>query len=831
MANPYLDTDFVIFSACESTSDGGTWTINSAATDTESKKQGTYSLYGTIRTTDSHYCGFVPTTPKDISGKHMRVWFLTASASLMQTKDLGGCKMTLSDGTNSGVWKVLGSDTYQGGWRLILQDPSKTPDAGVVPNLTAITSFRLDFTWLTSPRNVDNTWIDYLVAGNGYRVLGGTSGDPVTWDSIAAVDAASGYGIVQRINGIYFVNGQLTFGHPNTGLYFYDRGETVVFLQEPVNSGLYRIDVRGGKESTTSFILGDSSNTGDDMLGYNGCSITTAGGVEWTFDASSTGIDVLKLYGCNFSNMSGMFIGSETASCGGTGSHVHIVDNLFAAGRKVVRSIGSGVEDVQIRIRTVNWTDNIASVTVADNLGIDAFRLSVLNNNGFTSKDDNVVETIQVLDHDFSNLSRWVYVYNQKSWDLINPVGTINTSSQTQLTFSSTTGNNLVTERFTLDVELTDATGASITGANIYLYEGFKNKAIQHSGISDTLGDFTTNVLTRSFTPVSTTGLNIDQHGTFALRIYKYGRQPYISPLTFTSPLFLPIPLLTDANITEANQATAIANGAGITLHRYDIPLYVMHYVSGVGDMPLINDPIMSLIGTRFGVVVEAIGSSTDGIFVLSDVTESFINEETIICPGWNGYVDILNKPESFSGEYTWLVDCNNSSMTTVYDYLSAKMSEYPLENIYRSGVLWGGTLESQLLYRGANGYYTRRNTVSNEGVWVANRGLGTVAYFTADGGQTYTPPIQYTFTVNGLVAETEVRLYNADTDIEIAGTESSSSTWSYSYIYPGSDTNCYLVVLHMDYLWLRINGLVLSNANQSIPVQQVRDRNFDNPE
>ena len=187
----------------------------------------------------------------------------------------------LQDGSNTAEWNILGSDTYQGGWVLVVFDPaSVAPDIGTGVALSTITNVDIKPTFTSSPKNVDNTWVDYLVAGNGYTIVGGTAGDPVTWDDIATVDNASGFGVVQKIGGVFFVNGALTFGSQSTGLYFQDQGETIVFLDEPVDPGLYKINIRGCTAGTGNieFIMGDVSNSGDDMLGYDGCSISAAEG-------------------------------------------------------------------------------------------------------------------------------------------------------------------------------------------------------------------------------------------------------------------------------------------------------------------------------------------------------------------------------------------------------------------------------------------------------------------------------------------------------------------------------------------------------------------------
>lgn len=60
----------------------------------------------------------------------------------------------------------------------------------------------------------------------------------------------------------------------------------------------------------------------------------------------------------------------------------------------------------------------------------------------------------------------------------------------------------------------------------------------------------------------------------------------------------------------------------------------------------------------------------------------------------------------------------------------------------------WGQAEHAFLLKTGATGFFTDRNVANQEGVWVANRGVGTVAFLTSDSGATFTPPVTVTLSV-----------------------------------------------------------------------------------
>jgi hypothetical protein len=137
--------------------------------------------------------------------------------------------------------------------------------------------------------------------------------------------------------------------------------------------------------------------------------------------------------------------------------------------------------------------------------------------------------------------------------------------------------------------------------------------------------------------------------------------------------------------------------------------------------------------------------------------------------------------------------------------------------------------INRNLIYFDGTGYNTERNANLTEGVWLSTVGLGTISYMTSDAGVQYIPPVQYSFTLTGLIAGTEVRIFNSDTNEEIDGVESSSTTFSYTYVYT-SDIPIFVVVFSLNYKDIRLTGLTLSNGNQSIPIQQQFDRNYLNP-
>ena len=134
---------------------------------------------------------------------------------------------------------------------------------------------------------------------------------------------------------------------------------------------------------------------------------------------------------------------------------------------------------------------------------------------------------------------------------------------------------------------------------------------------------------------------------------------------------------------------------------------------------------------------------------------------------------------------------------------------------------------------------YTGYNVLNNQNdstVWI-RRTTGTVTIDVLEGdsptyrtdGATVVINNPVTLQITGLIPDSEVRIYDANTNEEITGTESSSGTFTYNYNYT-VDTDIFIVIFHLNYVEIRLVGLILGNENQTIPVQQRTDRVYSNP-
>jgi hypothetical protein len=121
--------------------------------------------------------------------------------------------------------------------------------------------------------------------------------------------------------------------------------------------------------------------------------------------------------------------------------------------------------------------------------------------------------------------------------------------------------------------------------------------------------------------------------------------------------------------------------------------------------------------------------------------------------------------------------------------------------------------------------------------IWVEWRGTGTLTWTNLNGSNLREDKVYATrngtvniitpttITLTGLQANSEVRLYQANTTIELGGVENSNTSESFSIISDAVD----IVVHSLEFEYLSLSN-VNTAANATIPIQQRRDRTYNNP-
>jgi hypothetical protein len=822
--------------------------------------QGTYSVgYRVSKTTRHIYYDYSGTGSFNFAvgqadeGKHIYVWANCLSVSALNTIANGGISIRVGDGSNYGLWYVggysNGGQNYDGGWKCFVVSPNRQFDAvsgtwttsGNPGQLTAVDEFGVYFNVADSASGT-NCFVDAIRVGTGLRIEDGEVGTPATWDALFAADDlnANKYGVIRKISNTFFVQGKVFIGHDtgSTTTYFDDSDKVVIFENNihPTDSSLfvdsdfYEIKV----ENNTTVIMGDVAGSGQDSAGISGVTLRGQPTLKYKLDVTDPNTDALKLYALQSANSAEILLGNDDGYA--LDGYIELVDCSFSTSDRI--ALNFDTTPLLLRNTTISseeLTEAAIQLIEPDTLDGDEFTSLLSDGYAFSSEDDAAVETIQLSNHTLTTNTGYIRVYENKTWNVVNPVWDPSLGSMEDLNFDDSSGK--VNEKFSLDLAVQEPDGTPINGATTYVFEGLVNDNLPTANRQVTVsGLASSNILKRAIT-WSGAGESLDSvtYGNFALRVYKYTKTPFIGALSVAAAINQAVTLIADTAITEATQATAISNGAGITVtfHRTGEsdprPMKVLGYDGGTGLF--VATETVTGAGGGSGTILEVVGDVTSGVLVVEgwNGTE-FINDEALTGDvAGVATADLSGGGSSFYEEYTVEVDGNSLALTTTYDYLAARMAEDPITSAYEEVIIWGESEQSQLLYSGASGFFTERNVSNTEGVWVANRGAGTVAYMTADDGTQYIPPVQYTFSLTSLKSNSEVRIYQTSDDTELAGTETSTTSFSYNYIY-GGDVGVYVVVFHLNWIPIRLVGLTLSNSNQSIPIQQQTDRVYSNP-
>lgn len=88
---------------------------------------------------------------------------------------------------------------------------------------------------------------------------------------------------------------------------------------------------------------------------------------------------------------------------------------------------------------------------------------------------------------------------------------------------------------------------------------------------------------------------------------------------------------------------------------------------------------------------------------------------------------------------------------------------------------------------------------------------------------------VTLTLELTGLVAGSEIRILLAGTETELAGVETSGTTFTWDYVY-SAGYYVDIIVHSLSYEYLRLPNVLLTSTGVSIPIQQRIDRNYVNP-
>ena len=113
---------------------------------------------------------------------------------------------------------------------------------------------------------------------------------------------------------------------------------------------------------------------------------------------------------------------------------------------------------------------------------------------------------------------------------------------------------------------------------------------------------------------------------------------------------------------------------------------------------------------------------------------------------------------------------------------------------------------------------------------------------FNAPDGSTTDVVLSVSYTLTGLIENTEVQIVTQALETDIYHLENATQddgggqgrkkavfSYSYSDDLGGTDTPVWIYLHHLDYEWTKVTD-ILTAQNKSVPVSQKTDRNYSNP-
>jgi len=303
----------------------------------------------------------------NMSGQHFYVWFMCTST--LNTKANGGLRIYLED--KNGAYKTIyigGSDNYPGGWQRYCCSAEATndgPSSGTY-DPTVHRYIGVNF-YTTGKSTVNNCFWDFLHYGSGLRITSGAA-DQITWENIYTADVAAKYGIVSKVNGIYFIQGELIFGNTTAGVNidFKDINQVMMFVDNPkVASTLYKIKIEGNATGTINFQFGNKAGT----QGYGG--VIVKGVQSYLLDLDDTNIDILKLYGSIFNNAGDVYLpadasGREVLNCTFNQCGEILPDTCVFENSNIVQADDKGlrISSESHKVKNCNFINNPAATHI-----------------------------------------------------------------------------------------------------------------------------------------------------------------------------------------------------------------------------------------------------------------------------------------------------------------------------------------------------------------------------------------------------------------------------------------------------------------------------------
>ena len=375
---------------------------------------------------------------------------------------------------------------------------------------------------------------------------------------------------------------------------------------------------------------------------------------------------------------------------------------------------------------------------------------------------DTTTETIELKSVTFVDVTDYINVRNNKTWNMIDPIW--DAITYTDFVWVGSTSNE-INDRKSVTAIVQEPDGTKLQNALVIIYENTQLDDLVLELVTDSDGFAEDSFIYKKHATNSVT----TTYGGHALRIFKWLYEPFVATQVSTESFDGTVSLIDDINISETTQATAKSNGSGITWNEDTNPSELFEFSGGSGavaDGMILTFSPSGAVGTVTGLQS---GDSTAGEIHLKDRNATAIaNGDTFSRTGGTA--------GTFSGTYTndskqpftiW-IDGNSLSMQIEYDYFMAILTETTLTATAELIHEWGRDSQGKPLYKIGSNYSTERS--NGKGIFITKFGTGSISYFTDDAGNTWVPPVDTSVSVTQKVTTTlGADIQNARVIIETA--------------------------------------------------------------
>lgn len=285
--------------------------------------------------------------------------------------------------------------------------------------------------------------------------------------------------------------------------------------------------------------------------------------------------------------------------------------------------------------------------------------------------------------------------------------------------------------------------------------------------------------------------LGVTLYSDHAYRVDKWLYLPFAAALTSDEALVSTVTLISDGNISETTQSTALAAGSAVDWHEDTYPSSIIDYTAGNGTV-VAESSIIGLTSTASGIATEIMsGDSTAGTVHLKDRNAvDFSDGETVsgTGTGWSA-----TYTASTQQDFSIWVDGGNTDLQVIHDYFAAHTSQTTLSGLGELIHEWGRDEQTRAIYKTGSNFYTEQSY--SKGIIIVDYGAGSISYFTDDTDVTWTPPAQVTLSIK-VIDEDQVDIENAwcyiedSSQVELMNEQSlGDGTASEGYTYTGDES------------------------------------------